>query len=154
MINEYELVMENNKLNLKIVKSFDVDLQYGFTEDLGFLLDVCDIPNLGREKSFVLSYDSQGKLNGYMITGVGQNDHVDCALSTAFKFLLLNNSCQCVFVHNHVQGGEIKASGNDYQSYYLKKNLCDTLGIKLIADVILQNEDCYYDIGEDKLEVL
>lgn len=151
--NEYELALIKGKLELKVKQSFNKTIEY-LDDTLAFLLEQYDLPNLATEKSFVLSYDADGNLTGFMQAGLGDFRGVTVNLNSALKFLLLNNAMGCIFVHNHPKDSELKPSENDYKFSGTISHLCEILRIDMLADIIVQGYDEYYNITKGQKEVL
>lgn len=149
--NEYELVVTQNKLNIKVIKAFNEEIN-SIQNALLFILDLYNISNLAIEKSFVLSYDANGKINGFMQIGIGDSKGVQFLLSTSFKFLLLKNAFGCIFIHNHIKGCKLEPSADDYHFHQLANLICDTLNITMYGNYILQDWQYYYDIKTDTKE--
>ena len=151
--NEYELVLIKGKLELKVKQSFNKTIEY-LDDTLAFLLEQYDLPNLATEKSFVLSYDADGNLTGFMQAGLGDFRGVTVNLNSVLKFLLLNNAMGCIFVHNHPKDSELKPSENDYKFTGTISHLCEILRIDMLADIIVQGYNEYYNITKNQKEVL
>ena len=152
--NEYELSLTKGKLSLKVKQQFDTTIEY-IDDVLAFLLKQYNLLDSAIEKSFVLAYDVDGKLIGLMQIGLGDFRDVNTNLNSAFKFLLLSNAMGCIFVHNHpVDGLELMPSTGDYEFTNTVTYLCDIFKIDMLADVILQGRNEYYNITHNGKMVL
>lgn len=153
MLNEYELVLTKGKLSLKVQRRHNVSISC-IDEALKFLIKKYGLCNAATEKAFVLSYDSEGNIIGFMQIGTGTDKKVTIPFNTAFKFLLLNNAYGCIFIHNHIKGTGLYPSDGDHVFHAKTLMLCEDLEIELYANIILQNYDSYYDMVKNNLEVL
>ena len=143
--NEYELVLSNNKLKLNSIKQFEEYFDC-MQSIMLFMVNQYNIVDSAIEKSFILSLDSQGNLTGIIQVGIGDHKSSNFSLSTGLKFLLLNNAYSCIFIHNHIKGTELKPSQDDIKFHMMANQLCSILNINIAANVILQNDEKYYDI--------
>ena len=145
IFNEYELVLSKDQLALKSINQYEkyFDCMQGI---IYFLINQYHIIDLAIEKTFILSLDNKGNLTGIIQVGIGDHKSSNFSLSTGLKFLLLKNAYSCIFVHNHIKGTELKPSETDIQFHMIATQLCSVLNIDVAANIILQNDDKYYDI--------
>ena len=149
--NEYELVLTKDKLNLHVKQKFNEPIEY-IDDMIGFVLKQYNLLSSAIEKFFAVSYDCEGNINGIMQVGTGDYKTVDFNFNSIFKFLLLNNAFGCILIHNHLT--TLTPSNNDYDFHYMAKQLCTTLNIDFLANLILCGKNEYYNILTDKKEKL
>lgn len=146
MITQYELVLKDQILSLEAKKEFDILGMITEIDDaVEYIVENCEISNLAVEKAFVLAFKN-GIFESFIEVGVGDHKTVPIPLSSCFKFLLLTNADECIFLHNHIKGSPITPSQDDLSSYAQEEYIANLLNIKILANGIIQDKTKWFDI--------
>ena len=110
MIIQYEIYQDDNNLPfIKPIIIFDSELaqqmQEMSCEYIDIKIDVMrqffQMQNFESEHMYVIASDSDGKIKGIYLIGIGNQREVNLNTRNMFIFLLLIGAYSCLIIHNH-----------------------------------------------------
>ena len=104
-----------------------------------------DLGKADQESQWVVYLNQQNKLIKKEMLALGNSNALEFDPIVLFKHALLNDAHKIIIVHNHPTGNS-EPSEPDIETHERIKKGGELLGIKLLDDIIIGDNECYSHI--------
>lgn len=152
MINEYIVVRNNKKAELKVVNSYEMNEHVDIIDDFDVLFNqYMDVGYLDSERVYVISLDNNNNILGINLVSIGNNQSCYVYNRSIGIFLLLTAADKFALLHNHPNGKLIE-SDDDIKITESMLNLGNLIGINFSNNYILTSNGIYDVITKEGIQ--
>lgn len=156
MIFEYQIIFNNNKPQLDIVKEINEDECCEYTYDLGFyeylFKKYYKLDELFVERSFCVALDYNGRILGLIMVSSGSTVSCNMYKKIIATFSLLVGAEKIILIHNHPNCA-LEPSEGDLNCNQVIVDMTKLIDVELIYNLILCRQGVLDIISNKKQEI-